>query len=126
MTNARTPVSFLATANPDATRDFYTEVLGLTLRETSPFALVFEDEKHGLRIQIVEDFVPAPFTVYGWQVSSIADEIATLASKDVEFLAFEHLLQDSNGTWTSPDGHKIAWFRDPSGNILSLTEVNSI
>lgn len=122
MLNSRQPVSFIATANPDQAQVFYTDVLGLELRESTPFALVFSDGGHVLRVQIVSDLQPAPYTVHGWQVTDIADEINRLNSKGVEFQRFGQLPQDGLGIWTTPDGHKVAWFTDPSGNTLSLTQ----
>ncbi|MEL6570096.1 MAG: VOC family protein [Pseudomonadota bacterium] len=120
--STREPVSFIATADPDAMGAFYQDVLGLSLRESSPFALVFADGAHTLRVQIVESHAPAPFTAYGWVVTDMSAEIATLAAKGVAFLTFPHFDQDPSGVWATPDGAKIAWFKDPSGNILSLTE----
>ena len=101
---------------------FYRDILGLTLIEQSPYALVFEDQGQMLRVQIVKDALPVGYTVHGWQVSDIAAEIESLAAKGVVFQGFDHLDQDDLGVWTTPDGNKIAWFKDPSGNILSLTE----
>lgn len=122
MDTRKRPVSFIATDNPKATAAFYGDVLGLDHLETTPFALVFKDEDHVLRIQILSDFHPAPYTVYGWQVSDIATEIENLSALGIDFLWFEHLAQDATGIWTTPDGRKVAWFKDPSGNTLSITE----
>ena len=122
MDNSREPVSFIATDKPDAARSFFTEVMGLKLREATPFALVFLDGHHVLRVQITSEVQPVGYTVHGWRVASIVDEIETLNSKGVRFQRFDHLPQDDRGIWTTPDGSKIAWFTDPSGNTLSLTE----
>lgn len=121
---ARTPISFIASADPAKVGAFYADVLGLSLQETSPFALVFADGAHTLRIQIVPEHAPASFTAYGWIVADIAAEIEALSAKGVTFLTFPHFDQDATGVWTTPDGAKIAWFTDPSGNILSLTEFS--
>ncbi len=118
----RRPISFVATTDPDKARAFYSEVLALKLRETSPFALVFDDGEHTFRVQIVTELTPASHTVHGWEVSNIEKEIAHLVSKGVTFLTFDHLCQNASAVWTSPDGHEIAWFKDPCGNILSLTQ----
>lgn len=75
-----------------------------------------------LRVQIVAQLRPAAHTVHGWQVSDIHKEIESLAAKGVAFLAFDQLGQDEHGVWTTPDGSKIAWFKDPDGNTLSLTQ----
>ncbi len=122
MENTRRPVSFIATDQPEAAQGFYSDVIGLELREATPFALVFCDGSHVLRVQIVSDLEPVQYTVHGWTVLNIAEEIGVLSKKGVRFQRFEHLDQDALGIWTTPDGNKIAWFKDPSGNILSLTE----
>lgn len=122
MPNLHRPISFVATSSPEEALSFYTEVLGLTLLENSPYALVFSEGEMTLRVQIVAGFSAASYTVHGWQVTNIEQEINTLASKGVQFLRFDMLAQDPSAVWTSPDGHKIAWFKDPSDNILSLTQ----
>jgi len=122
MDNFREPVSFIATDKPDAARTFFADVMGLELREATPFALVFLDGRHVLRVQIMSEMQPVGYTVHGWQVANIVDEIEDLISKGVQFQHFDQLAQDELGIWTTPDGSKIAWFTDPSGNILSMTE----
>lgn len=122
MENSREPVSFIATDKPDAARTFFVDVIGLELQEETPFALVFLDGEHILRVQIISELQPTGYTAHGWQVANIALEIEILRTKGVQFLHFEQLAQDELGIWTTPDGNKIAWFTDPSGNTLSLTE----
>ena len=117
------PISFLATAQPEKARAFYAEVIGLPLTETSAFALIFDNHGTMLRIQIVPEVTVAPYTAHGWQVPDIATEMTRLRDMGVAFLTFDALPQDANGVWTTPDGAKIAWFKDPCGNTLSLTEV---
>jgi len=119
------PISFIATTKPEKAKDFYGSALGLKLIEESPYALVFLDGEHMLRVQVVPELKPAGFTVHGWQVEDIEAEIERLSSKGVQFEVFEQLPQDNLGVWTTPDGSKIAWFKDPSGNTLSLTQFAS-
>jgi len=118
----RQPVSFVAAADAGRALRFYRDVMGLELVEDTPFALVFSDNGQMLRVQKVRDHAPAAHTVHGWSVDDIEAEIANLTSKGVEFLRFEHLDQSPLGVWTSPDGHKVAWFKDPDENNLSLTQ----
>lgn len=116
-------MAFVGTTDPEAARRFYSEVLGLELIEDSPFALVYLTGGRTLRVQKMrEPFVVFPGTVLGWKVADIAAEIAALAAKGVTFTRFDGLPQDHAGVWTSPDGNRIAWFRDPEGNNLSLTQ----
>ncbi len=117
------PVSFLAIDGVEKAKAFYVETLGLSLVEESPYALVFEHHGHFTRIQIVETLDPAPFTVHGWMVGNIEEKVRSLVSKGITFVIYEGLPQDQFGIWNSPSGAKIAWFTDPSGNILSLTQA---
>lgn len=118
----RKPIAFIATDDPEGSATFYREAIGLELVEDTPFALVFDDGGMMLRIQKITAAEPVSHTVHGWEVRDISAEMARLASHGVEFSRFEGLGQDEGGVWTSPDGHKICWFRDPSGNNLSLTQ----
>ena len=122
MMSSRKPISFIATSDPDAARSFYADVIGLELVESSPYALVFSDGGHMLRVQIVADFQAPPYTAHGWQVTYIDGTIAELTAKGAHFEQFDQLDQSPEGVWKSPGGPKIAWMKDPAGNILSLSE----
>ncbi|MEJ0012844.1 MAG: VOC family protein [Bauldia sp.] len=115
-------IAFLATADAARSRAFYADTLGLRLVDDSPFALEFDVGGVMLRIQKVETLTPHPFTALGWQVGDIGAQITELAREGVVFERFAGLEQDGAGVWTSPSGARIAWFRDPDGNLLSLTE----
>ena len=115
-------VGFVATAKPAEARSFYQSVLGLLLVEESPFALVFDANGTTLRVQKVGAVSPAPHTALGWHVENIREAAAALAVRGVIFERYDGLQQDGQGIWTSPDGSRVAWFRDPDGNTLSLTE----
>lgn len=121
----RQPISFLATNRPGETASFYTDVLGLELVEDSPFALVFDDGGHMLRVQKVPEHDPASHTVHGWRVADINRDIRDLMTNGVEFSFFAGLDQSDLGVWTTPTGHKVAWFKDPAGNNLSLTQFTT-
>jgi len=115
-------IGFLATTNPDVAKDFYENKLGLKLLEESPFAIVFSSGDTTLRVQKVESLVPPPYTSLGWAVTDIAASVQQLTSQGVEFQHFEGLPQNDAGIWLTPDGSQVAWFKDPDGNTLSLTE----
>ena len=116
-------MAFLATVRPDDARDFYSRVLGLTLVEETPFALVFDASGTSLRLQKVERVLVQPYTSLGWQVADIHKTLERLEASGVVAERFEGLDQDKVGIWSAPDGTAIAWFKDPDGNLLSLTEV---
>lgn len=117
-----TPITFLATKHAEAAREFYGDVLGLTLVSDERFALVFDLAGSQLRIQKVEKVVPAPYTVLGWSVADIRSTVEELERRGVVFERFHLPSQDERGIWVSPAGAKVAWFRDPDGNTLSITE----
>jgi catechol 2,3-dioxygenase-like lactoylglutathione lyase family enzyme len=115
-------IAFAGTKDPQKARQFYEGVLGLRLVADEPFALVFDANGTMLRLQKVEQTVALPYTALGWQVDDIAAIVRGLAAKGVSFERFEGLEQDELGVWTSPGGAKVAWFRDPDANLLSLTQ----
>lgn len=115
-------ISFIATARPQDAKAFYKDVLRLALRSEDKFAIVFDLGQGSLRVTPVEALVPAPFTVLGWEVEDIRKEAKVLGEFGVAFEKFPGLEQDKAGVWTAPGGAMVAWFKDPDGNILSLTQ----
>lgn len=122
MLNSAKLVAFVPTSDFDKARLFYEGALGLKFVSQDPFALVMEANGTTVRIAKVGRFTPAQFTVLGWQVQDIESAIRSLNSKGVSFERFPGMQQDELGIWTSPSTDKVAWFKDPDGNILSLTE----
>jgi catechol 2,3-dioxygenase-like lactoylglutathione lyase family enzyme len=122
MLNTAKPICFAATTNPNLAKKFYKDVLSLSLVEDNPFALVFDANGTMLRVQKVQEHSPARHTVLGWEVADIAATIRQMAKKGVRFERYDGLTQDPLGVWISPVGAKVAWFNDPDGNILSLTQ----
>ena len=116
-------VAFLATRDAARARAFYEQVLELPLLEESAFALVFDAGGTTLRVQKVDDLRPHPFTALGWQVPRIAEVVDRLIAKNVSMERFPGMDQDARGIWRSPSGARVAWFKDPDGNTLSLTEL---
>ncbi len=117
-----TPILFTATTRPDEALQFYTEVMGFDLTDDSPFSLEFDAAGTMLRVQKVQELDPHPFTAVGWRVSDIMTQCDRLVAQGAEFVRYEFIEQDERGIWTTPDGAKVCWFKDPDGNTLSLTE----
>lgn len=115
-------IAFTATTRPGEALAFYRDVLGLTLVEDTPFAIVLEGGGTMLRVQKAPAHTPAPHTALGWRVEDLAATMAGLRARGVVFARFDGIPQDADGVWTTPDGARIAWFRDPDGNLLSLTQ----
>ena len=114
--------AFVPTTKPKKAKSFYSDTLGLKLLSEDNYALEFDANGTVLRVTIVPQLTPHPFTILGWNVDDIVSEIKQLNNKNVVFERYDFFEQDHLGIWTSPNGSKVAWFKDPDGNILSLTE----
>ncbi len=119
-----TPILFAATANAARARTFYETVLGLEFVSDDPFALVFKTGSILLRIQKVDRKPKISYTVLGWAVTDIKKTVRRLAKAGAEFMRYDGLDQNADGIWKSPSGARVAWFRDPDGNTLSLTQYS--
>jgi catechol 2,3-dioxygenase-like lactoylglutathione lyase family enzyme len=119
-------VTFLLTQNPDAATKFYRDMLGLTYVRDDGYALVFDMKGILLRISKVPEFTPAKHTVLGWETNDIGIEIAGLAKKGVRFEHYPNMGQDEQGVCTFPGGAKVAWFKDPDGNVLSISQREAV
>jgi catechol 2,3-dioxygenase-like lactoylglutathione lyase family enzyme len=122
MTHLENPVLFLATANAERSRTFYERVLGLAFVADEPPALVFRVGDRMLRIQKVDRVHTAPYTALGWAVSDIRRTVHDLRAAGVAFQRYEGMNQDGDGIWQAPSGALVAWFQDPDGHVLSLTQ----
>jgi len=115
-------IAFAATTDLERARAFYEGVLGLEVREQSPYACVFDAAGTMLRVTAVGAVTQPGYTVLGWRVPDIVEAIDALAARGVRFLRYDGMEQDEHGAWTTARGDRIAWFRDPDGNVLSLTQ----
>jgi len=116
-------VAFVPIVDVERAKAFYRDKLKLTLvSEDLPFALVFDAHGIMLRLAIGGKASPAPGTVLGWRVPDITAAASDLAQAGIQFERYEFLQQDELGIWTSPTGARVAWFKDPDGNVLSLSE----
>ena len=96
------------------------DILGLQLLSEDKYALQFNAHGTYLRVTIVREFHPHPFTVLGWIVPDIVTTVKQLTEKGVVFEKYSFLEQDEFGIWTAPGGTRVAWFKDPDGNLLSV------
>ena len=116
-------MAFLATKDAARARPFYEGVLGLPVLSDDDFALVLDAGGTMLRIQKVPSSNAAAYTALGWEVADIRATAAALTKKGVAFQRYPHFEQDDLGVWTAPSGARVAWFKDPDGNVLSLTQL---
>ena len=116
-------IAFVATLDPTRAKKFYNDTLGLSLvSEEIPFALVFDAHGTMLRVTIVKELRTAAYTILGWQVPNITVAAKGLQQAGVQFERYQGMQQDELGIWTSPGGSRVAWFKDPDGNTLSISE----
>src|SRR5580704_7194776 len=115
-------VAFVPIKDSEKARAFYEGVLGLRFVKDDGFALVLEANGIMVRAAKMKEVQPAQFTVLGWQVSNIESVVSELRHKGVKFEVFGFFTQDELGIWTAPTGDKVAWFKDPDGNVLSVSQ----
>ena len=115
-------MAFVATTDAPRARAFYVDVVGLRLVADEPFALVLDSGGVAVRVQKVAKIAPSPYTVLGWSVPDISTAMERLSAAGVRFESFGLPGQDESGMWTASDGTRVAWFKDPDGNVLSLTQ----
>ncbi len=115
-------IAFVAATDLARSRLFYQQTLGLPVASENEFACVFDAHGTMLRVTAVPAVSPALHTVLGWRVTDIEAAARDLKDRGVAFIRYDSMDQDSTGIWTTPGGDRVAWFPDPDGNILSLTQ----
>jgi len=116
-------VAFAPATDLARARAFFEETLGLRFVYEDGFACVFDANGTTLRVSLVEQLTPAPFTILGWNVADVHSVVRGLRDRGVEFLVFDGFGQDDLGVWPAPGGAQVAWFHDPDGNTLSVTQM---
>jgi catechol 2,3-dioxygenase-like lactoylglutathione lyase family enzyme len=122
LTNAAL-IAFIATTDAARSRAFYEGALGLRFVADEPFALIFDCAGTPLRVQKVPAVTPPAGTALGWVVDDMAAMMEGLAARGVTFERFPGMPQDERGVMVFGDGARVAWFKDPDGNLLSVTQT---
>lgn len=115
-------VGFAITTKPEEAKSFYSGKLGFTFLRDDGFALVFDAYGTKLRVSKMRDFNPAQYTILGWEVEDIVRSVKGLNEHGVSFERYPGMPQDENAICTFPGGDRVAWFKDPDGNVLSLSQ----
>jgi catechol 2,3-dioxygenase-like lactoylglutathione lyase family enzyme len=114
-------IAFIPTKDAVRARKFY-ETLGLRFLSDDDFAIVMDANGTMVRVVRIDDFTPLPFTILGWQVTDLHKTVAEMTGKGVKFALYPFLQQGPDGVWDAPGGAKVAWFTDPDGNTLSVSQ----
>ena len=115
-------IAFVPIKDSQKSRAFYEGILGLRFVKDDGFALVLDANGIMVRAVKMKDFTPPQSTVLGWEVSDIENVVRELGKKGTHFEIFGFFKQDELGIWTAPGGDKVAWFKDPDGNTLSVSQ----
>ncbi|HYM08074.1 MAG TPA: VOC family protein [Terriglobales bacterium] len=115
-------MGFVPTRDSLQSRAFYENKLGFRFVSDDPFALVMQAGESSIRIAKAKDFTPAPYTVMGWEVSDVEAVVKWLTQRGVAFEKYPFVQDRELGIWTTPGGDKVAWFKDPDGNVLSVSQ----
>ncbi len=114
-------VGFLTTTDYGKARAFYEGKLGFEFVSLDQFALALRAGENMIRIVKVQTFNPAQGTVLGWEVDDVRAAALWLSSRDVVTEKYGFVADQELGIWTAPSGDQVAWFKDPDGNVLSLS-----
>jgi catechol 2,3-dioxygenase-like lactoylglutathione lyase family enzyme len=114
--------AFVASTDLDRSAAFYVDTLGLSAREQTPFALVLDGLGANLRVTAVLEKAATEYTVLGWDVDDLNAAVDDLRGRGITFTRYDGMDQDTHDAWTAPSGTRVAWFRDPDGNTLSLQQ----
>jgi catechol 2,3-dioxygenase-like lactoylglutathione lyase family enzyme len=115
-------VGFVPTKNAQAARAFYENKLGFQFVSDDPYALVVRAGETMIRVAKAQEFNPAPYTVMGWEVDDIEAVVRWLQGRGVVFEKYPFVQNRELGIWTTPNGDKVAWFKDPDSNVLSVSQ----
>jgi len=115
-------IGFVPTGDSQRSREFYEGKLGFKFVSEDQFALVMQAGKSMIRIAKAGKFTPAQYTVMGWEVTDIDAMVKWLTERGVIFEKYPFVQDQKLGIWTTPNGDKVAWFKDPDGNVLSLSQ----
>lgn len=115
-------MGFLITKDYDASRAFYEGKLGLEFVSVDQFAMVMRVGGHMVRISKLAEFTPQRFTVLGWEVPDVSAAVTWLEQQGVAMEKYPWVQDQEHGIWSTPDGSKVAWFKDPDGNVLSVSQ----
>ena len=122
MLSAGKLIGFVPTKDSNRSREFYEGKLGFKFVRDDQFALVMQAGESMIRIVKGAKFTPAQYTVMGWEVTDIVAMVKWLNGRGVTFEKYPFVQDQKSGIWTTPNGDKVAWFKDPDGNVLSLSQ----
>jgi predicted enzyme related to lactoylglutathione lyase len=119
-------IGFVITEDYDQARAFYQGKLGFEFKSVDQYALVMKAGENQIRIAKAANFTPVQNTVLGWEVEDIEAVATWLTKQGVTTEKYPFVQDRERGIWTTPNGDKVAWFKDPDGNVLSVSQHESL
>jgi len=118
------PFTSFSVTDLEKALSFYRDILEIAIQQTEFGVLQLNlDTDHAVMIYPKADHQPATYTVLNFSVEDISGAVDALAPKGIDFLQYGPPLKTNDkGIATMEGGPSMAWFKDPSGNILSLIE----
>jgi len=114
--------TFIPTVKPQEAKVFYRDILGLTFLGEDSYGIEFDSGGRLLRVITVRELTSHEFTILGWNVTDIEATVDLLVSRGISFQKYD-FINNERGIWTSPNNSKVAWFKDPDGNVLSVSQM---
>jgi catechol 2,3-dioxygenase-like lactoylglutathione lyase family enzyme len=121
MLTAGRMVGFLTTTDYEKARAFYEGKLGFKFVSLDQFALALRAGENMIRISKSEAFKPTQGTVLGWEADDLRATVLWLKSRGVDSEKYAFIEDQELGIWSAPSGDQVAWFKDPDGNVLSVS-----
>ena len=115
-------MGFLLTKDYEKARAFYEGKVGMKFVSLDQFALAMRAGENMIRIVKMPGFTPQQGTVLGWEVPDIEAAVEWLMMRGVEFEKYPFVEDKVRGIWTAPGGDRVAWCKDPDGNVLSVSQ----
>lgn len=115
-------IAFVPVGDVDRAMHFYSDVLGLPVAGGGEDYCALDAGGLTIRLTAIPDRPHTEHTIVGWSVTDIGSVCADLAARGVAFQRYQGVEQDQYGVWKSPVGDQVAWFCDPDGNTLSVTQ----
>ena len=119
-------MGFLLTRDYDQARAFFEGKLGFAFVSLDQYALVMKAGENLIRISKGQSFTPLPSTVLGWEVHDVETEVRWLKQRGVDCEKYPFVQDKELGIWSTPNGDKVAWFKDADGNVLSVSQHSGI
>ena len=123
MLSEATVIALIPTSDAARARTFYEDTLGVRFVADEPYALVFDVNGAMLRIAKRSEVTPAAYSVLGWTVTDIVSVVEGVVERGIEFERYPGMDQDKLAIWDSGSA-RVAWFKDPDGNLLSVTQFH--